>query len=80
MVHSVLELIGVDDGPADPLDQLAREVVGLEIGGADPLSVDDGVGGVLGRVGDYEDLGHGGLLRLGDPTMAEEAWPLVKIE
>jgi hypothetical protein len=68
-VLSVLELIGVDDGPADPLDQLAGEMVGLEVGGADPLSVDD-AGGVLRGVGNYEYLRHESLLR-----WVSQEWP-----
>jgi hypothetical protein len=52
-----LELVRVAHRPADPLDQLTGEVRGLEIGGGDPLPVDD-LAGVLRRVGHYEYLWH----------------------
>jgi hypothetical protein len=55
----MLDLVGVEHGPADSLDQLARVVVGLEVCEGDPLSIHDRVWGLLGGVGHYEYLGHG---------------------
>jgi demethylmenaquinone methyltransferase/2-methoxy-6-polyprenyl-1,4-benzoquinol methylase len=59
----LLDLVGVLDRPADALDQLAREVVRLEIGADDSLAIDDGARGPLGGIGHYEYLGHDCLLR-----------------
>ncbi|HEX9641407.1 MAG TPA: hypothetical protein VGB13_08835, partial [Candidatus Krumholzibacteria bacterium] len=58
-VIAVLELVGVEHGPADPLYELTREVVRLEIAQADSLSVHDRASGVVVGVGHYEYLRHG---------------------
>jgi hypothetical protein len=55
-----LELVGVEDRPPDPLDQLAGEVVGLQVAEVDPLAIDNGVVVAVGpSVGLYEYLRHG---------------------
>lgn len=73
----VLELVGVEDGPADPLDQLTREVVRLEIAQADALAVYDRASGVVVDVGQYEYLRHDVFLPLGvveSSLPAESQW------
>jgi hypothetical protein len=42
----------------DPLDQLAREVVRVEVAGADPLPVHDRAVDLVLAVGHYEYLRH----------------------
>jgi hypothetical protein len=59
----VFQLIGVVHGPADPLDELAGEVLRLEIARRDALLPDDCVRGLLRVLGDDEYLGHRSLLR-----------------
>jgi hypothetical protein len=58
----VFEQSGIAHGPADALDQLTGKVLRLEIRAEDPLSVNDCAGGILGWIGDYENLGHRDLL------------------
>jgi uncharacterized repeat protein (TIGR01451 family) len=75
----VLKLLGVDHGPADTLDQLAGEMIRLQVGADDPLSIDDRVRG-LGRVGDYEYLWHGDASSVGcRDSIAAVPWRQVKI-
>jgi hypothetical protein len=75
----VLDLVGVYDRPADSLDKLAGKVVGLEIGGADPLSIDDGARILLGGVGHYKYLWHEDASLLGTPRVVAVVWRQVKI-
>ena len=60
----VLELIGVAQGPADPLDQQGARGLGLEIGRDDPLAVYLGGSAATGSFGRDDYLGHSGLLLL----------------
>jgi hypothetical protein len=54
-------------------------VVGLEIGGADPLSIDDGARILLGGVGHYKYLWHEDASLLGTPRVVAVVWRQVKI-
>jgi hypothetical protein len=54
----VLDHVRVAHGPADALDQLAREVSRLQIGGGDSLSIDHPAGDVRFAVGHYKYLRH----------------------
>jgi hypothetical protein len=74
----VLEGIGVAHRPAHPLDQLAGEMVGFEVGADDSLAVDD-LAIALRGVGDDQYLGHWDPPPLGAPdTIVAEPCPQVK--
>jgi hypothetical protein len=79
LVLRVLDLVGVYDRPADPLNKLTGKVVRLEIGGADPLSIHDGARIPLGRVSHYKYLWHEDASLLGTPRVAAVAWRQVNI-
>ena len=55
----MLERIGVEHRPADPLDQLTGEVIGLEVGGGNPLAIHDCARLLLWGIGNDEYLRHG---------------------
>jgi hypothetical protein len=58
----VLDLIGVEHGPTDPLHELGREVLGLEIASGDPLAKHYRTMLVVSRCGRDDDLRHSRLL------------------
>jgi hypothetical protein len=55
--------VGVAHRPPQPLDEMGGEMVGLKIGGADPLTQHHGVFSLLaGRISKHDYLGHRFLL------------------
>ncbi len=65
LIRSMLELVGIQNRPSHPLDEMAREMIGLEIAQRHPLAVDNGSRGLVGGIRDYDNLRHAGLLRIG---------------
>ncbi len=59
MMSALLELIGIKHGPADPLDQLARKVIGLKVGRGNSLSINDCAWCLFLAIRHYKYLRHG---------------------